>query len=187
MSGVIELLTPRLRLRPITLEDAALMAALITPGVSRWTASLPESLSAEEAADRLRPVLQAMEAGDDVTLAMERLDAPGFMGWIGLRRLKDAVRRANLGYWLGEPFHGQGYTREAARAFLPACWAWLDVDVIEAGAQPANIASLAILRGLGMKPVGERMHYASIRRRDELCLYFEARRQKREGDSPTNG
>ena len=176
LTAAIEILTPNLRLRPIRLDDAGAMADLITPAISRWTASLPASLSAEEAADRIRPIVMAMDAGDDVTLAIERIETPGFIGWIGLRRLKERRRRANLGYWIGEAFHGRGYTREAARAFLSASWSLLDVDVIEAGAQPTNIASLAILRGLGMKPVGERMHFAPIRGREELCLYFEARR-----------
>ena len=171
-----ELLTPRLRLRPLNVADAQAMAALITPEISRWTASLPGSLSPAEAAERIGPIVRAMEAGDDVTMAIEARDAPAFIGWIGVRRLADAPHRANLGYWIGEPFHGRGYTREAARAFLPAAWDWLDVEAIEAGVQPANAASLAILSGLGMQPIGERMHFAPVRGREELCLYFEARR-----------
>lgn len=179
MEPSFELLTPRLRMRPLHQSDARDMALLVTPGVSRWTASLPETLTADEAAERIGPIVQAMTAGDGVTLAIEPLRARRFIGWIGLSRLKTDPRRANLGYWIGESFQGRGWAREAAQAFLPAAWRWLDVDVIEAGAQPDNAASLAILRGLGMEPVGERMHYVPTRDRDELCHYFEARRPVR--------
>jgi ribosomal-protein-alanine N-acetyltransferase len=176
MAAAPELLTPRLRLRPLAVADAKVMAALMTPGISRWTGSLPGTLSRAQAAERLGVIVQAMEAGDDVTLAIELRAAPGFIGWIGLRRLGETPERAALGYWIGEAFHGQGYTREAARAFLPAAWAWLDVEVVEAVAQHGNAASLAILRGLGMTPKGERMTYSPVRDREEACLVFEAQR-----------
>ena len=133
MAAAPELLTPRLRLRPLSVADAQAMADLMTPGISRWTGSLPGKLSHAQAAERLGVIVQAMEAGDDVTLAIEFRARPGFIGWIGLRRLSETPERAALGYWIGEPFHGQGYVREAARAFLPAAWGWLDVEVIEGG------------------------------------------------------
>ena len=176
MTTSLELLTPRLRLRPLAVADAEAMAALMTPGISRWTASLPGTLSRDEAAERLGAIVRAMQAGDDVTLAIELRDAPGFIGWIGLRRLAETPERAALGYWIGEAFHGQGYTREAAQAFLPAAWAWLDVAVVEAAAQLGNDASLAILRGLGMTQMGERLSYSSARGANETCLWFETRR-----------
>ena len=176
MAPVPNLLTSRLKLRPLSVADAEVMAALMTPDISRWTGSLPGALSREEAAERITLIVRAMEAGDDVTLVIELRETPGFIGWIGLRRLAATPERAALGYWIGEAFHGQGYTREAAQAFLPAAWAWLDVEVVEAVAQHGNVASLAILRGLGMTPMGERMSYSPVRDREEPCFWFEARR-----------
>jgi RimJ/RimL family protein N-acetyltransferase len=177
----IEIFTERLRLRPISVTDADDMAFLVTPGVSRWTGTFPDELSTADAAKRIEVILRNMASGNDVTLAIEPRRGQRFVGWIGLRRLKGDRRRANLGYWLGESFQGRGWMREAAQAFLPASWAWLDVDVIEAGVQPENAPSLAVARGLGMEPVGERKHYAEARRRDEVCLYFEAWRPFRGG------
>ena len=181
MEPSFELLTERLRMRPLCLADAGAMAALVTPGISRWTANFPDQLSSAQAAEIIAPIVGAMTDGDDVTLAIEPLRGRRFIGWIGLRRLKDAPRRANLGFWMGESFQGRGWAREAAQAFLPAAWRWLDVDVIEAGARPDNAPSLAVLRGLGMAPAGERMNFAKARGREELCLYFEALRPVRAG------
>jgi RimJ/RimL family protein N-acetyltransferase len=48
--------------------------------------------------------------------------------------------------------------------------------VIEAGAQPENAASIAILRKLGMQCTGMRRDYAPVRNRDETCVYFELSR-----------
>jgi RimJ/RimL family protein N-acetyltransferase len=172
----LEILTERLKLRPIRLADAADMSYLVTPGVSRWTGTFPDEMTAGDAAERIALIERLMEAGDDVTLAIEPRRGQRFVGWIGLRRMKADPRRANLGYWLGESFHGRGWMREAAQAFLPACWDMMDVDVVEAGARPENAPSLAVLHGLGMAPVGERTTYSEVRQRDETCLYFEIRR-----------
>ena len=53
---------------------------------------------------------------------------------------------------------------------LAAAFKLLDVDVIEAGAQPENTASLAVMHGRGMKFNEERMVYAPARKREELAI-----------------
>lgn len=63
--------------------------------------------------------------------------------------------------------------REATAALVPAAFGFMDIDVIEAGAQPGNVGSFAVMRALGMKPAGERMVFAPARDREELCLYYE--------------
>jgi RimJ/RimL family protein N-acetyltransferase len=64
---------------------------------------------------------------------------------------------------------------EAARAACAAAFKNLDVDAIEAGAQPANAASIRVLEKLGMQPTGERLVFAPARARYEPCAYFEMR------------
>jgi ribosomal-protein-alanine N-acetyltransferase len=73
-----------------------------------------------------------------------------------------------VGYWLGEKHHGKGYMKELAPVALAAAFKLLDVEVIEAGAQPENTASLAVMRGCGREFTGERMVYAPARKREEL-------------------
>ena len=84
--------------------------------------------------------------------------------------------RASLGYWLGEAHHGRGYMAEAAPAAVRAGFRWLGVGVIEAAAQRDNPASVAVLRRLGMRHIGERPVHASARGRDEPCLAYELTR-----------
>ncbi len=61
---------------------------------------------------------------------------------------------------------------DAALAAVRAGFAVLDLDVIEAGVQPENEASLRVLHRLGMRPIGERVIFASARNREELCHYY---------------
>jgi len=98
------------------------------------------------------------------------------IGWVMFNRDTGNRRRGSFGYWLGEKHHGKGYMKELAPVALVAAFKLLDIDVIEAAAQPENTASLAVMRGCGMEFTGERMVYAPARKREELCHFYEIER-----------
>lgn len=168
--------TPRLCLRPLESKHAEGMSKLMTPSISRWVASwrYPFTLAAGEA--RIRGATSLNEARKALFLAIERRDDEAFIGCIGVHTDEHEPRRGGLGYWLGEDYQGNGYATEAASAILNVAFDFLDLDVIEAAAQPANAASLSIMRKLGMKPAGERMIFAPARGREELCVVYELKR-----------
>ena len=174
MSDLIR--TPRLLLRPLTLDDAEPVARLMTPGIARWTGSWKGETSAQDVAGRIGVNLDYERRGLGCNRIIERLADGALIGWIGARKGDQEPRRASIGYWIGEAFFGQGYTKEAAGALLPHVWTALDVDVIEGVAQLPNAASLAVLRGLGMRHVGRRMEFASARGAADLCEVFELER-----------
>lgn len=60
-----------------------------------------------------------------------------------------------LGYWLGEPFWGQGYMTEAVRALVDAAQQTHHYDHIRARALPDNAASLHVLDKLGFERTGK--------------------------------
>jgi ribosomal-protein-alanine N-acetyltransferase len=168
--------TNRLSLRLVEERDAASVASLITPSISRWTATWPPALSVEAAHARLKSAVEDARRGLAIVFAIERKSDGILMGLSGVHRKEPQSRRCSFGYWLGEPFHGNGYMSEAAAEIIRRTWSLLDVDVIEAGAQPENTASIAILRKLGMHGIGTRIEYAPVRNRDESCAYFEISR-----------
>ena len=168
--------TSRLRLRPLGAEDAGPTAAIMCEAISRWTGSWTPDPTPKDVLERIERHRAAESEGRAIMRAIERASDGGLMGWIGVDRLDADPRRGVLGYWLGEVFWGQGYAGEAASAVVGEAWRRLDLEVIEAGAQPENAASIAILRRLGMTEIGARSHFAAARGRDEVCLYFELRR-----------
>ncbi len=170
------IVTSRLRLRPLRAEDAGPTAAMMCEAISRWTGSWTPHQTPAEVIGRIERHQAAEAEGRAVMRAIEGISDGRLMGWIGVDRLADDARRGVLGYWLGEAFWGRGHAGEAAAAMVGDAWGRLDLDVIEAGAQPENAASIAILRRLGMAEIGRRSHFASARGRDEVCLYFELRR-----------
>jgi len=66
--------------------------------------------------------------------------------------------------------------KEAASTALSLAFKTMNLDVVEAGAQPLNEVSFAIMRFCGMRMVGERMLYAPARARNELCRFYEIER-----------
>jgi ribosomal-protein-alanine N-acetyltransferase len=172
--------TARLRLRIVTERDASVAVRLITPSVSGWLASWPSPLDEATAAARFSQMREAAEQGWMLPFAIERRESGEMIGQVTVARKRDGTRRGGLGYWLGEPYHRHGYMTEAAEAAVAEAFSRLDLDAIEAGAQPENAASLAIMRRLGMRPIGERVMWASARGRAEICAYFEITRREHE-------
>jgi RimJ/RimL family protein N-acetyltransferase len=170
------LLTERLCLRPLSLDDAAPFAALMTPAIARWTGSWSGLESTQAVAARIARCLEEEGLGLRVERAVELRPSGPLIGWIGVKRA-EAPDRASIGYWIGEAFFGQGYTREAARAILDEGFATLDVDVIEGVAQLGNTASIAILKGLGMRHLGERAEFASARGTADPCAWYQIERR----------
>jgi ribosomal-protein-alanine N-acetyltransferase len=168
--------TARLRLRCVAPEDADSTAMLMTPEISRWVANWPVPFTHEMAAQRIETARDRACKGDALPLAVTDKTIGELIGWVMISRNRDDLRRGSLGYWLGEKYHCNGYMRELAPAVLAAGFELLDLDVIDAAAQPENIASVAVMRGCGMTPVGEGAIYASARQREEFCHFYEIRR-----------
>lgn len=168
--------TARLHLRPLSAGDAGESARLMSPAIARWTGSWTGVETQAQVAERIRKYLETEARGFAVSRAVTLAATGDLIGWFGVRRLDDRPERGALGYWIGEAFFGQGYTREGVRALVPHAFEALDLQVIEAAAQTANTASLAVLRGLGMRHMGQRMEFASARGAADLCDWFELER-----------
>jgi RimJ/RimL family protein N-acetyltransferase len=75
-----------------------------------------------------------------------------FIGTIGLHLLPDLL--PELGYWLGEPFWGQGYATEAAIAVVAAAKA-AGIPALRSRALLTNAGSRGVLRKAGFSEIGE--------------------------------
>jgi len=83
------------------------------------------------------------------SFVIERKDDGTVIGGIALD-LSGGQATAELGYWVGKKFWGQGYASEAARALIAHGFARLGLRAIEAGAQPTNAASIRVQEKSGM-------------------------------------
>jgi RimJ/RimL family protein N-acetyltransferase len=110
---------------------------------------IPHPYTEQEA----RAFLTRCEGDDEVRLAITLRKDGRLCGGIGLR-LALEHHHAELGYWLGVPYWGQGYATEAARELLRHGFENLGLHRIFASHFKHNPASGRILVKLGMRYEG---------------------------------
>lgn len=186
--GFQPLETPRLRLRPWREADAQALHRLMEFAIARTLAAVPFPYEQEQAAGWIASARGEIKAGSAYHLAIEgAIEGTGngapLIGGVGLR-LDRAARLGRLGYWVGGKFQRQGYAREAASRLARWGMANLDLDRIEATVATDNHASLAVLRHIGFRTVGEGRHLFLARGTEHKVLVLAAERRDLFGDTP---
>ncbi len=145
------LATPRLALRPFTLADAPVIHAVYRdPDVMRHVGAGPVAgLAATEAMLR-EYIAHQRRHGFSFWAVVERASG-ALVGDAGLYRPDGGGPGAELGYTLRKASWGRGYATEAARACVDAAFGPLGLEELHAIADPANAASIRVLRKLGMR------------------------------------
>lgn len=164
--------TARLRLRPVTPADAALLPGLITPTIGAMTASWAYPFTPAMAEQRIAETLAANAENRVFNRLMEERATGAAMGWLGVARSSSALHSGMLGYWLNDTWHGKGYLTEALQAFVPAAIKALELQRLESGARPDNAASIAALTRLGLRFTEQRLHYVPARDREEPTNFY---------------
>ncbi len=147
--------TERLRLRPPVPADAGRIRALAGDRrIADTTLSIPhpypEGLAEEWIAGRRR----AWRDSGALALVVAPRDAAGLVGVVSLDTASgDGDGEAELGYWIGVEYWGQGYGAEAARAIVDYGVGSLGLRRINARCVSRNRASARIIEGLGFRHV----------------------------------
>ncbi len=142
--------TPRLRLRPFSLEDLVDFTALAgDPAFQAW--SLFGPLNAQQARHKLEALIALYETQGFSKWAITTKQDPRSIGYCGLG-LEEIEGRSlpEFGYRLAPAFRGQGLATEAARAAIADAFDRLGLSEIHAFAEPGNTASLRVLEKLGL-------------------------------------
>lgn len=146
--------TARLRLRPLTDDDApALFALFSEPEVVRYWSS-PAMREIAEARTLIREVREEFATGALHEWALERRDAPGLIGTCTLAHLSPENRRGEIGYALHPDAQGRGFMGEALDALVAHAFDGLGLHRLEADVDPRNAASMRSLARLGFVQEG---------------------------------
>jgi [ribosomal protein S5]-alanine N-acetyltransferase len=153
----VTLTTERLTLRPVRVEDAEPMAALLGPDLEgvRMTARIPDHCTVED----IREWIGKITGADERAFAITETASGTVMGSVGYAKATDGQA---IGYWIGRPFRGRGYASEAAAAVL-AHMREQGIGEIFATALPINTASARILIKLGFRCIGQVERYSPQR------------------------
>jgi 8-oxo-dGTP diphosphatase len=149
--------TSRLRLRPLRDDDLADLVILIDDWeVARWVASLPHPYTEADGREWIALVRRDHATGRPRRFAIASKETDRLIGGVGLDgSAGDDADEPSLGYWLGRPYWGNGYGREAVAAIIDYGFRTLGLETIRAYTDPSNAASQKVLLHCGLKNVGD--------------------------------
>jgi ribosomal-protein-alanine N-acetyltransferase len=171
--------TERLRLSPYTENDIPELLPLVgAREVAATTLRIAHPYTERDA----RGFLELAKEPDKLWLAITLRADGRQIGGIGLR-LEQQQQHAELGYWLGVAYWGQGYATEASREMLRYGFEDLGLHRIFASHFKHNPASGRILKKIGMQYEGcLREHLLKWGKFVDSELYGMLRREWRTGE-----
>ena len=142
--------TDRLILRPFMLSDAAEVQRLAGDrAIAAVTQAIPHPYEDGMAEDWIKSHPKQFAEGKGVVFAITFSETNLLCGAIGLS-IHQEDNRAELGYWIGKPFWGNGYCTEAALAVLKYGFESLGLHRIYSSHFSSNPASGRVMQKIGM-------------------------------------
>ena len=173
-------LTDRLCLRAPRMTDAdAIYPLADNPKLAAMTANIPSPYPLSAARAWIEHVTRRRQVGEVLAQVICQRDGGALMGVISLNQFRDGS--ANLAYWLGAPYWGQGFCTEAGRQMLDIAFTQLGLEALTALHLDQNHASGRVLERLGFR-------FTETSRRDhrgETAL-FRCYRRSATGDVPSS-
>ena len=154
-------------LRSPRLRDYSSWAALRSrsrPFLQPWEPVWPED-DLQRAAYRRRMATYAREidAGGAYPFFIFRTSDDALVGGVTLSNVRRGVAQmATLGYWMGEPYAGQGYMTAALKPLVAFAFGPLALHRVEAACLPENHASHRLLLKTGFREEGMAQAYLKI-------------------------
>ena len=164
--------TERLLLRPFQLSDASDVQRLAGNwAIADTTMNVPHPYEDGMAEAWISTHQPRFEAGELAVFAITFKADRELVGAVGLQ-VDRSFDRANLGYWIGEPFWGLGYCTEAATSIVEYGFAELKLQRMYAQHFARNPASGRVLQKIGMSKEGTaRQHIKKWGKFEDLVLY----------------
>jgi ribosomal-protein-alanine N-acetyltransferase len=163
--------TSRLQLRPLVVSDAPRVEELVSdPDVALTTANIPHPYPPGGAVTWIEQHRPGPDHGGEIVWAITHPQL-GLVGAMGLR-VDPQQYRAELGYWIGKQYWGQGFATEAGAALLRYGFETLGLNRIFAHHMRRNPASGRVMQKLRMRYEGSlRQHFRRNDRFEDLECY----------------
>ena len=174
-----ELTTARLRLRPIRRGDARPVQALCNNwNVARMLSRVPYPNPVEVVEAWTGAQAAAWESGSAYNFAImhqDREHQDGLIGVVGVSRRDDGGPGGGyeIGYWLGEPWWGQGLMTEAVGRVVDFARASLGLDRLRSDYFADNPASGRVQEKCGFRITGRGRLSSQSRGREVEAVFTE--------------
>lgn len=167
-----EMQTKRLLLRLLAPKDAEPMERLVSEKeIARTTLGIPHPYPHGASLAFIERRQEAAAKGEGFSFAVLNHADQTFLGVVGLR-IESHHNRAELAYWIGRSYWGNGYCSEAAERVLRFAFEELKLNRVWAAAMTQNPASFKVMEKIGMKHEGIfRSHILKWKQYEDLTYY----------------
>jgi len=141
--------TPRLTLREVTPDDAAVVFKMRSDERVMRYIGRPLQTDISEAAQLIEVYREGFAQNEGVTWAICLREQPTLIGTITFWKMDKVNHRAEIGYSLNADYWRRGIMDEAMIATIEYCFKTLNFHSIEAGTDPDNEGSGRILEKHG--------------------------------------
>jgi ribosomal-protein-alanine N-acetyltransferase len=163
--------TERLSLRPYRSSDAPRVQQLAGDiRIAEMTSNIPHPYPDGAAESWILAQADAYALGKAVAFAVTERGSDQTIGTVSLFNLQD--QQAEIGYWMGVEWQGQGYCSEAVEALIGFGISELGISHFHARHLQRNPASGKVLRNNGLRKIGtETMLWRDGLRQEVLEVY----------------
>ena len=184
METLPQLETERLILRsPCAGDIADIVEYANNPVIAETTLNIPHPYTEQDAINWLSKGYLGFSDKSEYSFGIEVKATGTFIGGIGLK-VNKRFNRAEIGYWLGEPFWNQGFGTEALKPILKFGFESLMLHKIEAHYLVTNVASGRIMDKNGMIREGELIEH--VKKDDQYLSLIQYRLTKTEYETLIN-
>ncbi len=185
MEPALLLETERLWLRLPALTDAEMIQTLVGDRrIAETTLNIPYPYPDDMALHWVNAVHGALATGRGVSFVLVGKSDHALMGAISFRE-NTVLSQAEMGYWIGVPYWGQGYMTEAARRVIQYIFEERNMNRVYATHFTSNPASGRVMLKAGMRYEGtQREHVMKWGEPLDLACYGILRRDYEENAQP---
>jgi RimJ/RimL family protein N-acetyltransferase len=167
------------KLRDLFVGDATNMSSLMTFKVSKslWEVPYPYRLeNALSFIDSSHRQFRSLKAVNFAIVYKKNSESNSLVGIIGLKNIHIENKKANLGYWIGESFWGNGIATESVKLIINYAFSVLRLEEVCAYVYSQNKPSIRVLEKNGMTRISEINEYSKKLRRYQNTTKFLIRR-----------
>lgn len=160
--------TSRLVLKPFTFSDTTELHQLATnKELSKWTRCFTHPYYLPQAQQWITRTIKETEEGRNKKFSIH-LKRGFLIGAVSLRLTEN--NEAELGYWLGVEFQGNGFATEAVKEVMSFSFKTCDIRRIIARCYENNHRSVNVMLQCGMRPV---RNYEIKSQSDKCLIIYE--------------
>jgi ribosomal-protein-alanine N-acetyltransferase len=168
-------------LRELSINDAVDISRLMTYNISKSLWQVPYPYNVENDVNFINSCHRNFVSLKAVNFAIQYKNNLGdvnrFVGIVSLKNIDSDNKKANVGYWIGEQYWGNGLATESVALVINYAFSVLGLEEISAYVYSENKASIRVLEKNGMTKKEEVNEYNQISGRYKNTIKFAIQRR----------